>query len=428
MASDSRAVKAGQRILRDPRNVRHVGGFDYEVASESQAGTFYQVCLQPRSCECPAWQSTHDLCKHIAAARLSHAQRVNVPDLNEEPLRRKKGPGVPNYDELCKHEYRAVRELARCLGAVYKYTPPPGPGRWPACYGDLLTTYLLARYIGKSSRFAIPDPLMLISHGCLQRDWPPEPSTLREHLKSAEFAAMLRDTFRRTTESIRPYGKDFAIDGLTIGTPNAEILVEQVANQTRTVLRMRNGKFTIAAETETLMAVGFLFTEEHFSDQHCLIPTVDQFRSDFPGFCGGNVYADNGYCSAEHYEEIALRGAIAWIDFKSSTDKRIYGPKPGKPHYNQQLALYQRDLTGFLAEYHARNLVESLNSSFLTRVGTKLRNRQEVTLENEAVAMMIVYNLIKLHAAHWNPDIPKLVIPWADDRALDAIHGRLWLP
>jgi hypothetical protein len=49
------------------------------------------------------------------------------------------------------------------------------------------------------------------------------------------------------------------------------------------------------------------------------------------------------------------------MDFKSMSEtKNPYGPKAGKAHYNEQLALYRGNPAGFLAEYHTREIWKAL--------------------------------------------------------------------
>jgi len=80
--------------------VEKVGNKSYRVPSESKAGKFYSVCLDPLSCECPAFQrfkvTPYPYCKHVVAAMV---KEQDVTDLFFDWLIEKDKSDVSDFDD-----------------------------------------------------------------------------------------------------------------------------------------------------------------------------------------------------------------------------------------------------------------------------------------------------------------------------------------
>lgn len=390
------------------------GGVDtFRVKSQSGGG-YYRVTIRPKACECPAWMNQdapRRACKHIEAARLQWGYLNKAePD---QPDQRRNYPNAPWYEAVARREYRAVREMLRCLGAQFPYERGPGRGRPPTCYGDLLVVGGLARYHDDSSRYALPDPEMLVAGGYLQRPYPPQASTLRDHMRTEAMRAMLVAAFNTTAGTVRNLETHFVMDSTHLHTPNSELTFEKRGINGSVRFKSKNVKLNIAAGLRTHVMTGLIVMGEHQSDQTAFIPTLEQF---WDRFRIDVVYADAGYDDGEHFEAVAARGGVAMIDFRNPGGK---GPQ-GLPHYDAQLARYQADPAEYLENYHVRSLAETVNSTFMRTIANGLRSRYSECLVAEAWLLCIVYNLIRLLHARAEFAID---IPWLDARALRVVDG-----
>jgi hypothetical protein len=399
-----RAIK-----IRGRGDVRYdANAEEFRVKSESEAGRSYRVTIRPRFCECAFWRDRQRACKHIEAAKLQWAQLTKKPP--EKADSRPSYPNAPWYDAVAKVEYRAVRELLRCLGRLFPYLREDGQGRPPVCYGDLLVVGGLARYHDDSSRYAIPDPPMLVRGGYLQRPYAPKASTLRDHMRTPEMNAVLWRAFFLIVEVVRRFETEFVMDATYLRTPNIELEFGRKGEHGLVRFKSKNIKLNLAAGRRTHVLFGVVMLNENEQERTAFIETMQQF---WDRVLIDIVYADAGYDTPVHYEAIAARGGVAMIDFRDDREPQ------GLPHHDEQLQRCRTD-PDWPTAYHIRNLAESVNSVFMRTIANGLRSRFPECLMNEAMLLCVVYNLIRLIHARYEFGIE---IPWADERAMRIIDG-----
>lgn len=421
--------KKALRMFFSDKMIVHLGGLSFKVQSETIAGLWYVVCVDPQfyDCECPRWREQQprkgrkrQLCKHLRVARMQYYVRMKKAGQMPSVPNPYKNP--PWYNAVKRIEKQCVRELLRCLAAQHRYSlgdfytakGKDNRHRPPACIGDVLFCVGMQAYENTASRFAISEPKWYEVGGFLQRPVP-SPFTLSRYMVDSVLTNVLRGAIARTGAAVLPIERRFAVDAAYFGTPNSEV------HYRRGELAMRelNAQLQWCVGVKTLVAVSAFLAGEHDSDQNWFIKVVEPLKN----YIVEGVHADSGYSKRDHYDWVRreLGGgsipAMAWIDFKDDERRK---PDPKFPHYSEMLDIYLNDDPRWHGEYHLRSLVEVAHHILKARFKRRLRSRQPISLENELLAMVLVHNLCRLIVAHHQHG---LAIPFADARAMEVIDS-----
>lgn len=101
------------------------------------------------------------------------------------------------------------------------------------------------------------------------------------------------------------------------------------------------------------------------------------------------VTADKGYSSRANIDAATEIGAIPYIPFKSNAT----GTAGGSLAWSKMYHYFQFRREDFMARYHQRSNVESTFSALKRKFSTKLMMKNEVGQVNEALAMLLCYNI-----------------------------------
>ena len=104
------------------------------------------------------------------------------------------------------------------------------------------------------------------------------------------------------------------------------------------------------------------------------------------------VCADKGYISRSNLEAAFDVGAVPYIPFKSNTT----GKAKGSLAWQRMFYYYRFHEEQFMERYHQRSNVESTFSSLKRKFSSKLMMKGEVGQVNEALAMVLCYNITVL--------------------------------
>lgn len=378
----------------------------------------YTVNLRTRVCTCRYWRDRRAWCKHLEAARIWKAYVLS----GEKPPAAVGLEEVPNpyrqepwYDALCAREEQIVRELARCLGRQFGVVRAEkrknNAGRRGYALGDFLACGIVAGYLNRPSRKAIP--LFAVETGLVRGDRAPSPPTLRRAMKRRAFRRAVGQAREMVAMCARDVDTVFSLDGTVMKTPLSRIHLRRLpGGKPRVTLKVLNCKVHLAVGIETFVVYGVHVVDGDENDQKGFVPTMDQFAH-FVRL--GAVLADAGYGKAEHFEYVGRRGGKPLIDLSDIPGR---APMEGKPYYNAALKAQQEGDEEWARAYGYRWLSESANSSFKRTVKRVIRARYEETREVEVELAVLAFSLKWLAHARAKHGIE---IPWADARALSLI-------
>lgn len=403
--------KRALHIYNGERPIVHVSGCIWKVPSQSSS-QYYVVSLEigDEYCECPDNRKTRHACKHILAAKLKAAKAARGK--LALPTRPDRHPNVPGYDAMKSREQRSVEEQLRCLALLIPYHRHLGAGRPPTPMGDILICNALAGYHNRSTRRAIPDPEVLVARG-ITRGIPPCETTLRLAAASLEYNAVVKNALAIAARCVAGFGSTISIDGVYVKTPNLEIATKDAFGKTLTYVSQSTSNLIYAIECRSLVAIAGVVQGEG-SEQPAFLPLLEEVVRQ--GFPLGAVTADAGFNKAAHYEAVHALGARAYLDFDKGAK-----PRPGFRHYNEMLCLWlHHRWTLFNSVYMYRKLIECANSILQRTVKRTLRAGKTLSVENEALTLLLVHSLMRLHAVRHEY---KIALPFCDERALAVIDG-----
>lgn len=405
-------------IVKDD-GVRRVSGSDIAFKVQSQSSSaWYNVVVDEadgiRNCSCPRHRMLRKdgilnaRCKHVRAAEiwlLREYGGVDVGDSGRSDNVRKH----PLYNTARSKLPRGTLELIRCLTSTL--TPEETlrrrhrTGRRPFSSGRVYANLLAAAASTKGSREAV-DPAALAVAGL----GAPQSAASRLGWMQDD---RVPDGLRRLLERTGLGGNtayNFGEDCTHFRTPHSVLTSELREGKKTVVVRAVRCKLHLAICTDTQLIVSAYVSNPYVADIAYFNRHVDDVWRLF-----GRIdtwHADHAYHSKETLARIArLGGDPSFIEF--GVDDRANGD----PIWDSALARYRQRREGEVS--HRRSLVESVNNALRIQ-GHKVRARYEVTRECELLARCVVYNLRRLAYLHITQG---LVIPFADQRAIDVLHG-----
>jgi transposase len=325
--------------------------------------------------------------------RLEGARNSSYP--TRHTIERKPKPTYsqdwPSYNAAQRKEKLAFLDI---LGDLCSFIPLPEAhtvGRPAADLQEMVFCCVNKVYEGLSSRRIGSD--MEIAKMLTHINHAPRASTILKYFNKPMLTPILTDLIRLSSMPLTGYEDTFAVDA----TGMANSLYSRWFD-------FRFGKLGAQRETHSWLKIHLMVGTK--SGIVTAINVTDGRSADSPQFpelvleTAKNfriveVSADKGYTSFLNYETVRQVGGQAYIPFKTGTTARYTTGSKGRA-FRTMFRWFKLNEEEFYEHYHQRSNVESCFSSIKRKFRGKLMLKNEVAQVNEALAMILAFNIVTL--------------------------------
>lgn len=315
----------------------------------------------------------------------------------------------------------AGRSHANCSVASEAWRimqPRRRAGRPKILLGDLVIGAVYQAMENDHSRDALSDRPALMASGMFAGAVP-SAYNLRRAMLSTDLRDELVKGIHRLSDLVLEKERWFLIDATYMSTPYYRGTMDVVEDDGSVIRkRVKNAKLFLARGLKTGVVIAWTITDGSVNDQTQFEPLLTQIVSHGGTVRGGGVLADAGFNKQDHYETVGRMGGRAFLDF----DANAQSTNGKSPYYDKQLALYRDDRDAWCEIYDFRSLCESLNHAIKTPFKDVLNAQTAITRENEALALILAYNLARV------PELRskfRLDLPFADAKAMAFVDGAI---
>lgn len=396
------------------RQIAQMGGIKpvgqkYKVPSQSGGSSGYIVDIVDDACSCLDYEIRRNAkgrCKHQEAVWfwLAWGCEVSADGSVTETMvvKRKTYPrDWSSYTAAQCNEGIYVERLLRalCDGIEEPVRQPSRRGRKPISLKNRVIQSVLKVYAGKSQSRAQSDVADSVAKGTLDRVF--HRNTACEFFAEESATELLVSLIEESAKPLAALENgQFAIDSTGFSTVTYDRYFsckhEGVASRGKWV------KLHICVGTATRAITAVKVTSEGDCPQ---LPELTERT--MQGFDVREMSADKAYSSKENHDALEKFGVEAFIPFRINA---VIDPK--RPAWSRALSEFIFNPDKFLAHYHRRSIVETVNSMIKRKLGAAVRSKLPTTQINEVLAKCLLHNLACLVQAIFSAGLaPKF---WQD--------------
>lgn len=287
------------------------------------------------------------------------------------------------YNAAQTHEKDTFLSLLRelCDGIQ---EPPQTRGRPRLSLADMVFCAAFKVYTGMSGRRFACDLHDAQERGYIERA--PHFNSVFNHIETDALTQILRDLIEASSLPLRAVETDFAVDGTGFGTSGSVTWFNKKYGHTVDNSDWIKAHLMCGVTTNIVTSVEISGRDDH--DSPFLPALVDATARNFSM---REVSADKAYSSAKNLAVIADHGAEPFIPFKSNTTG-----KGNTPLWRKMWAYYNFQRDEFLAHYHKRSNIETVNSMIKGKFGGKLWSKTTTGQANEVLLKVLCHNICVL--------------------------------
>lgn len=332
-------------------------------------------------------------------------EEVRSKEFQYKPLRAARRDW-PSYNAAQENEFPEVIGL---IGSIVEkasgsFRPPPrydAMGREPYSKRDVARLVLAQQYDGRCNRVSIGLLSMLKPQLGIHGGFHPTYKTLERAYEDPDVISLLNEAFFLTQLPVKNMEHSFSFDG----TCHPTTIKENWESSKDEILRLA-GKHTASAKErkrhefeKTVLAVGTTFkiiacfarTKSPFSSESpYLRPLLEQVVELYAMVA--KVCMDSGLLSRENCTLIERAGAMPRIFPRKGVSIKT----KGSPAWRRMMLEFVEDTQAWLREYHARSIVETVNSTLKRLFVVPLRKKLLERKATELLARILVYNIRQL--------------------------------
>lgn len=269
--------------------------------------------------------------------------------------------------ELCQ----GIEEIAESVGR------PRLPLR------DMIFCMVFKVYINWSTRRSIPDLREAYDKGLISVV--PHFNSISNYMEMDSLKPILKQLIRKTSAPLRGIENRFAADSTGLSVPLRRRFYNRHKN--RFQKRRTTVKLHAMCGIHTNIITGAEVSDGEAGDSPFFRGLVEETARYFEM---SEVYADGAYTGNENRRYVLIWGAEPFIAFRSNS---VADGEYKSAIWKQMLQQFQDKESKFWECYHNRNNIESTFSSMQSRFGDKVRSKSFSAQVNEALCMVICYNL-----------------------------------
>lgn len=229
----------------------------------------------------------------------------------------------------------------------------------------------------------------------------PHYNSIFNYLEMDSLTTILRDLIAASSLPLRTVETDFALDSTGFGTTGTVTWYSKKYEHDVDNADWIKVHLMCGVTTNIVTSVEISGRDDH--DSKYLPALVDATAKNF---AMREVSADKAYTSVAALDIIDGHGAVPYIPFKSNTTGQGHTPLWRKmwAYYN-----FQRD--EFLAHYHKRSNIETVNAMIKGKFGGKLWSKTTTGQTNEALLKVLCHNICVLVQSIYELDIAPVFWP-----------------
>ncbi|HEY6348388.1 MAG TPA: transposase [Candidatus Angelobacter sp.] len=361
----------------------------------SQAGAdFYQVTItaETESCTCPDFATRKARCKHMYAAAYFAMREINSKGeetvtetlMVAETKRRTYPQDWKNYNAAQVEEQDRFQVL---LHDLCKNLPTiaPKPGRPPLPLSDAVFICAFKIYSTMSQRRFMSDLRESHKRGYISRV--PHFNCVSNALENPNLSTILKSLITQSSLPLKSLETSFSVDSSGFTTSRFIRWYDHKYGKPRQ--RHEWVKIHLMTGNSTHIVTSVEIGERYAGDSPYFVPMVKETAENFKI---GQVCADSAYSSNKNAAAVYEVGGTPFIDFKANA---VADSTTGSA-YRQMFHFFQYQKEKFLAMYHQRSNIESVNAMIKAKFGDSLRSRTDTAMRNEALCKVLAHNIVCL--------------------------------
>jgi len=287
----------------------------------------------------------------------------------------------PAYNEAQVQEKLLFLDILQDLCSYVKDNENGCIGRPKASKGEMVFCMAAKCYEGLSSRRVSSDLTIAMQRGHILSV--PHFNTLLKYFNDPEMTPILTDLISLSALPLKDLETTFAIDASGLSSAfYSRWLDERLEHH-----RQHNWiKIHLVCGTVTNIVTAIEVTDGHSNDcphfPKLAGKTAENFRIK-------EIFADKGYLSRKNIKAAFDLGAVPYIPFKSNSAPISRGVLA----WRRMFYYFKLNPEKFMQRYHLRSNVESTFSALKRKFSTKLMLKNEISQANEALAMVLCYNI-----------------------------------
>lgn len=338
---------------------------------------------ETQTCTCPDYEARQKVCKHIyAVQQILHPQPVaETPD----PVKAQK----PTYKQEW-HEYNLAQtfEKARFQELLYELCrnldePPQAMGRPRVSLADMIFCAGVKVYEGVSGRRNMSDLREAKQRGYTSKAI--HYNTISKYLERESMTSYLKELIAESSLPLKSVESDFAVDSSGFSTSRFVRWFDVKYGNTEDWHDWIKVHLICGVKTNIVTAVEV--SGRHDNDSPFFQPLLEETAR--RGWNISEVSADKEYLSANNIRLVLVKGARAFIPFKSNS---VSGGQHSTV-WDRMLHFYNFHRDEFLTYYHKRSNVETTFSMIKAKFGERLRSKTTTAQYNEALLKVLCHNL-----------------------------------
>jgi transposase len=387
----------GKKIAETQSITKTEEGFKVRATHARKRAYLVQLDGNGWNCSCLDYKEYGAYCKHIYAVQHHHYGGVDEPEpAPDTPLRQQYRRNMSRYNVAQRREAHEFMPLLYDLCQTIEERDHKR-GRKPIPYSDIVFAAVMKVYTTKSTRLSMPMIDLACEYGFISK--PLSFTSIWAYLEKPELSPILRNLIIASSRPLALVETIFAYDstGFT-GSRYRQWRDPDYRGQ-----RELDGmKVHLGCGVKTNIVTDAIVSQE---GDGRLLPQMLQTTG--LTFQVKEVLADAAYNSVRNQEEIAARGATAFIPFKDGLTGASGGDLERAFHYFK----YRQE--EFRLHYHKRSNVESTNSMIGRKFGHYLRSKTKVAMTNESLAKIVCHNICCLIRACYELEIDAELLPEA---------------
>lgn len=291
----------------------------------------------------------------------------------------------PAYNHAQTMEKVLFKRLASDLLQVIHEERKPSKGRNGHNICTKLFALLVHTYTGKSSRRLISELKEAKQQGFI--DQVPHFNSVLHFYDDWDLPELLKQLISITAKPLEQVELDFAVDSSGFTTLQYESWNQTKYDQRSEMRNFRKAHVMSGVRTNVITSVNI--TKGTAADSPEFIPLV---RRTGKYFVIREVSADKAYSSRDNLNEVSEQGAIPYIPFKEGST----GKSKGAIIWRKMYQYFTEHRAEFDEHYHKRSNAESTFAMIKRKLGVNLRNKKEISQENEILLKCLAHNIIVL--------------------------------
>jgi transposase len=373
----------------------------WTVPSESSSDR-YKVDPVAGRCSCPDSEVRRVKCKHQWAVEIT-MQRETVKTVEttrhadgttsttvKKTTRTVKTARVTYSQDWTAYNAAQTHEKDTFLSLLHELCrgiqePVQTMGRPRLPLADMVFCAAFKMYTGMSGRRFACDLRDAHERGYLSRA--PHYNSIFNYLELESLTPILREMITESSLPLRAVEEDFALDATGFGTTGTVTWFNKKYGGAQEAADWLKIHMMCGVNTHVVTSVEISAGSEHDTK---FLPALVEATAE--NFTMREVSADKAYSSIKNLELVVSKGAMPYVPFKSHTT----GNGDGSAIWRKLWGYYNYQRDEFLAHYHKRSNIETVNSMIKGKFGGKLWSKSTVGQVNEALLKVLCHNLCVL--------------------------------